>query len=434
LKPALNLFEVSLGGIGMILGAGIYSLLAPVTDEAGSGVWLSFVLAAALAGIIGLCYAELASMFPVAGADYEYASRAWGRRSAFIVGWTMAVGNIIAAASVAVAFAHYFAEFVAVNQSAAAVVALVVAALIASFGIKESVRIAVVATLVEVGGLIVVIAVGIPSLPSLDAFEADRGLPGILAGAALVMFAYNGFAQIATLAEESHSSDIVPRAMIAAITATAVLYTLVALSALAVLGVSQLAAAEVPLADVVEKVLGGRAGQAIALVALFSTANTMLLHLIVGSRLTFGMAREGALPAFLASIHPRFRTPVWAIGLSVIVCCAFAVTGEIAFVAGATSFAIFVGFFSVCGSLIVLRRKFPDLPRGFRAPFSYGNLPLLPVVGSVLTACMLLNLERDVLLVGLALLALGVAGSLLQPGIHRPGREDETILSRSAPE
>ncbi|MGE0057935.1 MAG: APC family permease [Dehalococcoidia bacterium] len=414
LSRSLNIFEVSLGGMGMILGAGIYALLGPATAEAGNGLWVSFVLAATLAGVIGLCYAELASTYPVAAADYEYALQAYGRRPAFIVGSTMAVGNIIAAASVAVAFASYFTEFVSLPRALVALVALLTATLIASAGIKESVRLASVATLIEVGGLVFVIVVGVPSLPSLDAFNFNGGELGILAGASLVMFAFNGFSQIATLAEETNSSEVVPKAMLVAIVATTILYVLVALSALAVLGASRLAMADAPLADVATKAIGDRAGQALALIALFSTANTMLLHLIVGSRLMYGMARKRALPGALAQIHPRLRTPLWAIAVCFVLGSVFAATGEIDFVAGATSFAIFVGFASVCCSVVVLRRSRPEIPRPFRVPVSLRGVPLLPIGGLLLTVCLLLNLEERVLFVGAVMLAAGAIGALLQ--------------------
>ena len=412
LKQTLGIWETALGGIGMILGAGIYALVGAVAEDAGSGLWLSFLLAAGVAAVMGLCYAELASMFPVAGADFEYAYRAFGPRPALVVGWTMAFGNVIASASVAVAFSAYLNEFLDVNAFLVTAILLGLAGLLASAGIKESVRFVVIATIIEAGGLIAIIALGIPSLPDLQLLGAGTRLTGILAGASLVMFAFNGFAQIATLAEEAHDADrVIPRAMLLAIAVTALMYVLVAISALAVLGAEALAASDAPLATVAQKIVGDGAADVIALIALFSTANTALLHLIVASRLTYGMAASSALPVALSWVHPRFKTPVWAIGVSLLVALLFAATGELAFVAGATSFAIFVGFASVCGSLIRLRMIQPALERPFRVPGEVGGIPVLPVVGLVITAVLTVSLERDVLIVGFLLLAVGLLGA-----------------------
>ena len=413
LNRTLGLWETALSGVGMILGAGIYALVGAVADDAGSGIWLSFVIAAIVAAIMGLCYAELVSMFPVAAADFEYAHQAFGPRPALVVGWTMAFGNIIASASVAVAFAGYLDHFLNVDRLLVALMLLTVAALFAAIGIKQSVRLVVAGTVIEASGLVLIIAIGIPSMPDVELLGPEMRVSGVLAGASLVMFAFNGFAQIASLSEEAVDAQrVIPHAMLLAVGLTAVLYILVALSALAVLGAEALAASDAPLATVAEKVVGSRAGDVIAVIALFSTANTALLHLLVASRLTYGMAAESALPRALARVHPRSRTPVLAVGVSLVVAMMFAATGELAFVAGATSFAIFVGFASVCGSLLELRRSRPEVARPFRVPGELAGVPVLPVLGLMITALLTLSLERDVLLVGGFLLAAGLLGAL----------------------
>ncbi len=155
-------------------------------------------------------------------------------------------------------------------------------------------------------------------------------------------------------------------------------------------------------------VLGGRASDFVAIVALFSTGNTLLLLLVAASRLTYGMAQSTALPRFLAWIHPGTRTPARAIVLSLIVALGFTASGDIGFIAGATNFAVFIGFAAVSLSLIVLRYTMPDAPRAFKIPFSIGRLPILPVLSLFAVAFLMANLEPDVLLVGGLLFLSGV--------------------------
>ena len=283
LRRSLSLVETTLAGIGIILGAGVYALVGAVADEAGNGIWLSFVIAAVVASVIGLCYAELASMFPHSAADHEYTRQALGPRPAFVVGWLVVIGNVIAAATVALGFGGYLSTFVDVSPTLVAIVALAVAMLIAFIGVEETVKVMVVGTLVEVAGLVLVIAIGLPHLPDADLANLDKGAGGVLRGAALVMFAYIGFNEIATLAEEAENpTRTIPLAMVLSIAITTVLYILVAIAAISVLDASALAASDAPLADVARDELGDRASDVVAIIALFSTANTMLLLLVAG--------------------------------------------------------------------------------------------------------------------------------------------------------
>ena len=390
-----------MGGVGIILGAGIYVLIGEVAGHAGNALWVSFLMAAVMAVTVGLSYAELASTFPLAGADYEYTRQALGPRAAFVVGWLIVIGNLVAAAAVALGFGSYLGTFLDVGARPVAVGALLLATLIAFYGVRESVWTSMVLTLVEAGGLAFIIAIGVPHLGEVDLLDAKAGTAGIFSGAALVMFAFIGFEQIATLAEETRdAARVIPRALLLAIAITTTLYLLVALAAVSVLGWEALSESEAPLAGVASRVLGGRASDFIAVVALFSTANTVLLLLVAASRLIYGMAARGSLPRFLAWIHPSVHTPVRAIVLSLVVSVGFALSGDIGLVAGATNFAVFVGFAAVSLSLIVLRFTQADTPRPFRVPLNLGRLPLLPIAGLGFVGFMMANLDRDALLIG----------------------------------
>lgn len=409
LRRSLGLIETTVGGVGIILGAGIYVLVGEVAGKSGNAVWISFVMAGAMAAIIGLSYAELASAFPRAGADYEYTRRALGPRPAFVVGWLIVIGNLVAAAAVALGFGKYLDSVWDVGPTRIAVGALVVATLIAFYGIRESVWTSVVLTLVEAGGLVLIITIGLPHLGDVDLTELSGGLDGVFAGAALVMFAFIGFEQIATLAEETRDATrVIPRAMLLAIAVTTALYLLVALAAVSVLGAGALATSDAPLADVAGEVLGSRADDLLTVIALFSTANTVLLLLVAASRLIYGMAATGTLPRFLAWVHPGAQTPARAIVLSLVVSVGFALSGDISLVAGATNFAVFVGFAAVNVSLIVLRFTHPETPRPFRVPLNIGRVPVLPVAALISVAFLMANLEQDALLIGAGLFVSGI--------------------------
>ncbi|MEX0800145.1 MAG: APC family permease [Dehalococcoidia bacterium] len=410
LRRSLGLVETTIGGVGIILGAGIYALVGEAAGEAGNALWISLLMASAMAAVIGLAYAELASAIPKAGADYEYTRQALGQRAAFVVGWLIVIGSLVAAATVALGFGGYLGTFVDVGPTLPAVLGLVAATLIAFYGIRQAVWVAAALTVAEVAGLVFVIAIGVPHLGDADLAEAPAGASGVFSGAALVMFAFIGFEQVATLAEETRdASRIVPRALLLSIAIASALYLATGVAAVSVLGWEALSASDAPLAAVAEEVLGDRASDFVAVVALFSTANTMLLLLVAASRMIYGMASRRALPRFLAWVHPRRQTPVRAIALCLMVSIGFALSGDIGLVAGATNFAVFVGFAAVNVSLIVLRFTQPELPRPFRTPLNVGRLPLLPIVALASIAFLTANLETTALLIGAGLFATGLA-------------------------
>jgi APA family basic amino acid/polyamine antiporter len=409
LRKRLGIFETTVSGIGIIVGAGIYVLVGEAAGRAGNGVWASFLMAAAMAAIIGLSYAELASIFPRAGADYEYTRQALGLRPAFVVGWLIVIGNLLAAGAVALGFGSYLDQFWGIGETRPAVALIIVATFIAFYGIRETVWLAILMTAVEAGGLAFIIIIGVPHLGDANLLETKAGAGGLFSAAALIMFAYIGFEQIATLAEETiDAHSVIPKAIMASIAATTVLYVAVAIAAISVLGWQALAASNAPLADVARGVLGSRAGDILALVALFSTGNTVLLLLVAASRLIYGMARAGSLPRFLAWVHPGMHTPARAIVLALIVSLGFTLSGDLDLVASATNFAVFIGFGAVNLSLIVLRFTQPALPRPFRVPLSIGRLPLLPVAGLAGTAFLMANLDHGALLIGAGLFVSGL--------------------------
>jgi len=413
LRRELGLPAVTLSGVGIILGAGIYALLGEAAAMAGSAVWLTFVVAAAIAGFSALSYAELSSMYPRASAEFEYVSHAFGGRLAFVVGWLIIFSGILGAATVSLGFAGYFTDLVGIPILPSAVILLVFLAGILLYGVRETARAAIVMTLIEVGGIVMVILIGLPYLGRVDYFEMPLGVPGLLQASALVFFAYMGFEEMVKLSEETRNPErIIPLALMIALAVSILLYVLVALAAVSVVGWEQLAASRAPFADVASGALGPAAFTLISVIALFATANTALLMMMASSRIAYGMASSSSLPAALARVHSRTRTPWVAIVAVALASMAFLFAGEIDFVANVTNFTLFLTFVVINASVILLRYRAPDTPRPFRIPGSIGFLPVLPALGVVSSLFLLAQLDAQVLLVGGALVALGTGIAL----------------------
>ncbi|MDD1721255.1 MAG: APC family permease [Euryarchaeota archaeon] len=419
LKRELNLLEVTLSGTGIILGAGVYVLIGDAAALAGNAVWLSFALAALIAAFTALSYAELSSMFPTAGAEYDYVAYAFHQRLAFIVGIMVILSGVVGAAAVSVGFAGYFSSFTSLPLVPVAAVLLIGLAVLNSRGIQESTNVAIVLTLIEAGGLIGIIAIGLPHLGSINYFEMPSGLPGVFAGAALIFFAYQGFEEMVKLSEEAEKPETtIPRGLIAALVITTVLYLLVAVAAVSAVGFTSLASSPAPFAEVANTYLGGSGATLFTVIALFATANTVLLMLIASSRLAYGMAKRGSLPVQLAMVHRTLGTPWVAIVAVTVASLAFVLLGDIRVIAEITTFTLYVTFFVINAAVIALRFSSPKLPRPFRVPLSLAGIPITPVLGGVVCVFFLFQLPQSVLLIGTALLlvTLGISYVALQKG------------------
>lgn len=415
LRRALGLIEVTAGGVGIIIGAGIYVLLGAATAQAGAAVWVAFILAAVLSALTGLSYAELSSMFPSAAGEYEYTRQVMPEWVAFVVGWMMVVGLVVAAATVSLGFGRYVGHFVDVSPRVAGLALLALVSLVAIAGIKQSARLTVALSAVQVGGLLLIIGIGLPHLGDVDLL-ASRGASGVLGAAALVFFAFIGFDEVITLAEETRDpTRTVPRALLLALGLSTVLYLGVSLAAVSVLGAEALAASPRPLADVIAHDLGGASAAVVAAIALVSTTNTTLLAVTAASRMIYGMASRAALPAALARVHPRRQTPVLATVVAVSVAAAFAILGDLTLIAAVTDFAVYLVFLAVNGTVVALRWLRPGVVRPFAVPGSVAGVPVVPLLGIASVVILLVHLDLRAVALGTGLSAVGVfAGWLIR--------------------
>jgi APA family basic amino acid/polyamine antiporter len=413
LKRALGLWEVTLSGVGIILGAGIYALIGEAAGLAGNAVWRAFAISALVALLTGLSYAELSSMFPKASAEYEYTSQAFGRLPAFVIGWLIIFSGAIGAATVALGFAGYFNALLGAPRILSALILVMILSGIILIGIKQSAWVAIVFTFIEALGLVIIIALGIPYLGSVDYLEMPFGISGLFQASALIFFAFIGFEEMVKLSEEAIDPErTLPRALIMAITASIILYVLVALSAISVLGWQELSLSDAPFADIAYAALGKNAFFILSIIALFSTTNTVLLMLLAASRIIYGMADSSSLPKVLGKVHPVTRTPWIAVMASMILCMGFVLLGDIALVANVNNFTVFVTFITINAALMLLRYRKPEISRPFKVPVDIGRFPLLPFLGLILNIFMLTQLTLEVMAIGIVLTVVGILAAL----------------------
>ncbi|MEW5839642.1 amino acid permease [Nitrososphaera sp.] len=420
LRQGIGLFQAIMYGTGLILGAGIYVLIGDVAGIAGNAMWISFVIAAVIAAFTGLSYAELSSVFPRSAAEYVYVKSAFGSELfAFVTGWLVVFVALVSAAAVAIGFSGYFASFVP-GANPVLVAALLVAGLSAVnfVGIRESVWTNTTFTIIEIAGLAIIIGAGLwmfssgQPVATVDYFEMPPAItsPALAAGAllgavGLVFFAYFGFENLANVAEETKNARrVIPVALVASIAITTAIYVLVAVAAVALAGWEALSSSDAPLALAAEKAFGRTGTVLLSAISLFATTNTVLMLLIAGSRIMFGMSGYGALPASLAAVHPKTRTPYKAVAAAGVAAVAVvaASSGRIDAVARVAVFGIFIIYAFVNLSLIWLRYKKPEMERPFRSPVAIGRFPLLAGLGLASSVAMLAQFDAATAAAGAA--------------------------------
>lgn len=408
LKKELNLLEITLVGIGNILGAGIYVLMGKAAGLAGNMVWFSFLFAGATAALSALSYMELASMYPRSGAEYEFVKRAFGERVGLFVGLLVVYFVVITSSAVALGFGRYFNNLFGCGYLTGAVGLFIFLSLIIVYGIKESARLAILISLIEVSGLLIVIYSGLPYLGTVNYLEFPD-LSGIFEASTLIFFAFLGFEDIVRLSQETKEAEkTTPKALLIAIFFTVFLYMCVAISVVSVLDFRVLRVSGVPLADVAAVSLGNDAFTLVSWIALFSTINTVLVVMLGGSRIIYSMARSGALPKSLSRVHRTYHTP-WVAILS-IACLSilFVMFRDIITVASIANLMIFSVFFLVNLSLIKLRYTDPERNRPFKVPFNIGRFPLPPFFGVLSIIFLFSRLSLEVITYGLVLVGTGI--------------------------
>ena len=413
LERSLSLWEVTLMGVGVILGAGIYVIIGQATEITGNSIWLSFIIGAIVASFTGLSYAELSSRFPKSGAEYVYIKDSFGNKFAWLVGWLIIAGNVIAAATVAKGFSHYFSALFNTPILLVALVLIIICGIILILGVKETATVTIFFTAIEIIGLIIVIFVGLPRLGQVNYLELVNGTKGLIEAGVLIFFAYLGFQGITRLSEETKNPEKnIPKAIILSILITTIIYILVGISAVSVIPWSELASSQAPLALVAQHIFGDQSFVILSVIALFSTFNTALMMLLCGSRLVFGIAEEKAIPSIFSRVSKKTLSPWFAIMWITVAASLFLFIGDLKTIANLTNFTIFTAFIFVNSSVIYFRYKKP-VKKGFRVPLSVGKFPIIPLLGIITSIFMIVNLSFNILLMGFILIVIGVVFDII---------------------
>jgi len=391
LKRTLGLAACIFFGVGSILGAGIYTLIGKVAGLSGNFVWLSFLIASVCALFTAFSYAELSAAFPKAGGEYVYAKRAFGKTTGLIMGFVISLNGIIVGATVAIGFAGYLDTLIDLPVLIGALGIIGLVFLINAVGIKQSSLINIIFTLIEGGGLLLVIFFAIPYIGEANLFEPPPGgYNDILAAGALAFFAYVGFEEIVKLAEETNEPEKnIPRALFSAAVIVIVMYTFVAICAVSVLSYEKLGESESPLAAVLGETLGPNGVIIISIIALFATSNTLLSNMIGSSRVLFNMSKETKLLKPFSYVSPKRETPIAALILVALIVCAFAFIKDIETIARIATIFIFIAFILVNLSVIVLRIREKNLKRPYRIPLNINNIPVMSILGILMTVFLL---------------------------------------------
>lgn len=377
--------------LGDVLGAGVYALAGTIAGQVGGAIWVPLLVALCFALLTAGSYAELVTKYPHAGASAVFAGKAFNSPLiSFLVGFCMLAAGVTSAAGLSLAFAgDYLAPFIDVSPHLAALVFLVIIALLNARGIKESLTANLVMTVIEVSGLIIVVLAAAWFFRSGQAdigraIEFKAGINpafAVLSAALLAFYSFVGFETSANLAEEIRDvRKTYPRALFAALLIAGAIYMAVGIAAASVMPVEQLVTSSAPLLEVVKASGLGIPPLLFAFIALVAVANGALLTMIMSSRLTYGMARQGLLPKALSSVLPQRRTPWLAILATTAVAVVLTLTGSLATLAQTVVLLLLFVFISTNLAVLMLRRDVVQA-KHFRVPTW---VPILAIASCVL--------------------------------------------------
>jgi APA family basic amino acid/polyamine antiporter len=416
LTRTLGAFQLTMLGIGAIIGTGIFVLTAEAANKAGPAMMISFVIAAVVCGLAALCYSELASMVPVSGSAYTYSYATFGEIIAWIVGWALVLEYAIAASAVSVGWSGYMVglvenifaievgnDFVAgpfdanpgiINVPAMLIALLCMALLL--IGTKESARFNAILVAIKVSALMLFLVLALPAMNAenfqpfspngffakevVDPITNNMVTVGVAAAAASIFFAYVGFDAVSTAAEETiNPQRNIPIGLIGSLAICTIIYMLVAAGATGAVGAQpggELSQSKEALAFVLNEIGHGWAGKLVAISAAVALPSVILMMMFGQTRIFFVMARDGLLPDMFSKLHPKYGTPhvvTLCTGIFVALFAALFPVGKLADISNSgTLFA----FFTVAVGVMILRRTNPDRPRPFRTPLYFLVCPL----------------------------------------------------------
>lgn len=363
LKRDLTLPILTLYGLGNVVGAGIYVLIGKVAGEAGYAMPLSFLIAFGVAALTAFSYMELSSRYPKTAGVSVYLHQAFGSRwLSAVVGLLLVAAGMVSAATLANGFVGYFQQFWALPDWIVIIGIVGSLTALALNGIHDSARLAVLFTILELVGLVVVVVAASSHLSNAGsviqaAGAGDLITPGLLVGAFIAFYAFIGFEDMVDVVEEvKNPRKTMPRAILLALVGATILYLLVIVACLLVVTPQQLASSDAPLALVYTAATGN---SPVILAAIGSVAITggILVNLIMGSRVLYGLAQQRWIPSAFAHVNKRHKTPTYATIVLALVITALAILVPLVNLAELTSFFILIVFLMVHIALVIVKRR-----------------------------------------------------------------------------
>ena len=391
----LSTLDLTFLGIGGIIGSGVFVLTGiGAARYAGPGIVLSFIAAGLLCMLVGLAYAELASLIPAAGSAYAYTFASLGEGMAFLCGWSLIIGYIVTASAVAVGFSAYFSGMMAslgmeipkallttapeggIINLPAVVITLIIGAILAH-GTKESSRLNTILISLTLCAIVAYVVVTSPHAvaANLDPF-LPFGAGGIMAGAAVVFFSFMGFDTVATSAEECKTPEkSLPIGIIASVFVCLCIYSVVAFVLTGTVNYTDLDRAD-PVAYCLRLIGYTGLANLVTVGILFGMITTLIVYIFGQARVFYAMSRDGFLPNAMANIHPKYGTPYFITLVGSVIIAFIAGCVPMLYIVELANTGVLAAFFIVFVGLIALRRNSPDLPRTFTFPLLYILAPI----------------------------------------------------------
>lgn len=399
LARTLSAFDLTLLGIGCVIGTGIFVITGTVAATgAGPALIISFILAGLACALAAFCYAEFSSSIPISGSVYSYSYVTLGELLAFLIGWDLMLEYVIALSAVATGWSSYFQSLLAgfnlhlpsaltgapgsspdaVFNLPAAVIILLITAIV-SRGVKESTRFNNVIVLMKIAIILLFIIVGIGYVkPDNWSPFMPFGMKGVILSAATVFFAYLGFDAVSNASEEvKNPQKNMPVGIISALAVCTVLYIAVSLVLTGMMPYAKLNVGD-PVSFALKFVGQDTVAGIISVGAIIGITTVMLALLYAQVRLTFAMSRDGLLPGLFAKVHPSFKTPfrnTWLTGIVAAGIAGFINLGTLAHLVNMGTLAAFT---VISIAVIVLRKKHPEIKASFRVPF----VPVVPIISA----------------------------------------------------
>jgi basic amino acid/polyamine antiporter, APA family len=416
LKRDLRIIDAIGIGLGAIIGAGIFVVTGVAAGVAGPSFLVGLFLAGVVATFNALSSAQLAATYPQSGGTYEYGYRVLRPWLGFAAGWVFLASKLAAAGTVALGFAGYFtALFPIASERTVAVIAALILTIVNYFGIRKSGYFNTAIVSISVAVLVYFVIAGIPSFDpdNLTPF-APAGWRGVLESTALLFFAYTGYARLATLGEEVHEpKKTIPRAIVWALGIAAVLYTGVALMAVAGVGAEAMAGSRSPLEVAARTFTLPGVVLAISIGATTAMLGVLLSQLLGISRMIFAMARRGDLPKVFDHVNPKYGVPDRGIFVAGFVAILVALFGTFEAIVAAAAFTILL-YYSIANLAALRMRKedklFPDW---------------IPVAGFISCLLLAFTMRPNIIIAGLGLLAAGFVWRVIYRRLaHQEGQAE----------